>query len=308
MNKKIVITGASGIIGKKLIERLETEGYQITIFTRNPQIITERHKISTQFIKWNCEFQHTWKDALEEKDIVINLAGTNLSSKRWNRKFKNDIYNSRISCTRQLVNAISSCKKKPKTIISASAVGVYGDRRNELLSEESKPGSDFLAKLCYDWETETKNAEKYDARWVALRIGLVLSMNGGMLKNSLLPFRLFLGGKLGSGKQYFPWIHIDDLVNIIVHIVRNDEISGAINCAAPGITTAGEFAKTLGSVMSRPALFPAPKFLLRIIFGEIADVITSGQKVSIQKLLNSGYNFMFPELSMALKNLLRNDY
>jgi hypothetical protein len=305
MNKKIVITGASGIIGKKLIEQLEKDGHQITIFTRYPKTLTERYKIPIEFIKWNCEFQDTWKDALEEKDIVINLAGTNLSSQRWNRKFKNNIYNSRILCTRQLVNAISSCKKKPKTIISASAVGVYGDRKKELLNEDSKPGSDFLARLCSDWETETKNAEKYDVRWVALRIGLVMSMDGGILKNSLFPFRLFLGGKLGSGKQYFPWIHIDDLINIIIHIARNDEISGVINCAAPGIITASEFAKTLGNVMNRPSLFPVPKFLLRIIFGEIANVITSGQNVSIQKLLSSGYEFIYPELSISLKNLLQ---
>ena len=304
MKKKILITGASGLIGKRLVNDFVLSGFEVTVLTRKAKKQVQTFDDSPKFVQWNCENNKEWKDVLEGQDIVINLAGANLVSKRWDHRFKKLIYSSRINCTKQLVDAISQCTNKPETLITASAVGIYGDRGEEILTESSDAGEDFLARVCYDWEFEAKKVRAYNVRFVALRIGLVLSADGGVLKNSLLPFQFFVGGKLGNGKQFFPWIHIDDLVSIVGHTIDNPLLDGPVNCASPGIVREQEFAKTLGQVLKRPAIFPVPRFMLRIVLGEISESILSSQNISVEKLIKAGFEFKYPELSSALNQIL----
>ncbi len=196
---------------------------------------------------------------------MVHLAGANLGAKRWNEEYKKLAYDSRILSTRNLVEAIKSVEQKPKVFICSSATGIYGNRYDEVLDENSSPGNDFLATLCNDWEKEAKKVEQLGVRRVSIRTGLVLDKNEGLMKKLIPSFKIFLGGWLGNGKQWFPWIHIDDIVGIYLHAIDNSNINGAVNAASPGIVTNKEFSKMLGKVLSRPALFPIPKLALRII-------------------------------------------
>jgi len=304
MKKEIIITGATGLIGRKLCSKLLEQGNEITIFTRNPEEAKKVIKGAKKYVKWNYHKPEEWKDYLNETDSVIHLAGTNLGAKRWNYEFKKELFNSRIDSTRQLVNEIKKCRDKPKSFITASAVGFYGDRGEEELNEKSNPGKDFLSNLCSEWEKEAEKIEDQNVRRVSLRIGLTLSSEGGVLKKLLPPFKIFLGGPLGNGKQWFPWIHIEDLINILIHTIKTESLQGPLNAASPGIVRMNDFATSLGKVLQRPSFFLVPKFILKIVVGEFANAIVSGQKVSVDKLLSSGYNFRFTDLEKALKNLL----
>jgi len=305
MNKKIIVTGATGLIGRKLCSKLLDQGNEITIFTRNPEAAKKVMRGVKKYVKWNYNYPEEWKDYLNEADSVIHLAGTNLGAKRWNNKFKKELFNSRIESTRQLVNTIKNCENKPKSFITASAVGFYGDRADEVLIEKSNTGKDFLSNLCSEWEKEAEKIEDQNVRRVSLRIGLVLSNEGGALKKLLTPFKLFLGGPLGNGKQWFPWIHIEDLINIFIHTIETESLQGPLNIASPGIVRMNDFATSLGKVLQRPSIFQVPKFILNIAVGEFANAIVSGQKVSVTKLLNSGYEFKFENLEDALRDLLK---
>jgi hypothetical protein len=302
--KKIIVTGATGLIGRKLCSKLLEQGNEITIFTRNPEAAKKVMRSAKKYVKWNYNNPEEWKDYLNETDSVIHLAGTNLGAKRWNNEFKKELFNSRIESTRQLVNEIKKCRDKPKSFVTASAVGYYGDGGDEVLIEKSNPGKDFLSNLCYEWEKEAEKIEDQNVRRVSLRIGLTLSSEGGVLKKLLPPFKIFLGGPLGNGKQWFPWIHIEDLINIIIHAIKTDSLLGPVNIASPGIVRMNDFATSIGKVLQRPSFFQVPKFILKIAVGEFADAIISGQKVSVDKLLKSGFNFRFADLENALKNLL----
>ena len=260
--KKILITGATGLIGTEVCKKLISEGKEITVFTRNPERAKKVLPGVKNYIEWDYERMDDWMNELNGKDAIINLAGANLGTKRWNDKYKRKIYDSRIISTRRLVEAIKDCNPRPKVFISASAVGYYGDRGNEILTEESKPGKDFLANLCSDWEKEATKIEESSLRRVSLRTGIVLSKKGGALKQFLLPYKLFIGGPLGNGQQWFPWIHIDDLTELIIYSLKNENITGPINCASPGIVRMKEFTKTLGRVLHRPSLFSVPRFIL----------------------------------------------
>jgi len=305
MKKEIIITGATGLIGRKLCSKLLEQGNEITIFTRNPEAAKKVAKGATKYVRWNYHKPEEWKDYLNETDSVIHLAGSNLGAKRWNYEFKKELFNSRIDSTKQLVNTIKTCENKPKSFITASAVGYYGDRGDEVLIEKSNPGKDFLSNLCYEWEKEAEKIEDQNVRRVSLRIGLTLSNEGGVLKKFLPPFKIFLGGPLGNGKQWFPWIHIEDLINILIHTIKTESLQGPLNAASPGIVRMNDFATSLGKVLHRPSIFQVPKFILKIAVGEFADAIVSGQKVSVTKLLNSGYEFKFENLEESLRDLLK---
>ncbi len=305
MTKKIVITGATGAIGRNLCRKLIESGEEITVFTRNPEGARKILPAVKKFVEWNYESIDTWLQELYGKDVIVHLAGTNLGAKRWNDEYKKLAYDSRIISTRNLVEAIKLLEKKPKAFICSSAVGIYGNRYDEVLDESSLTGNDFMAVICKDWEKEAANVEQHGVRRVSVRTGLVMMKDDGVLKKMLLPFKLFIGGPLGNGRQWFPWIHIDDIVGIYIHAIDNESVSGAINGASAGIVTMKEFAKTLGKVLKRPSFFAVPKFAMKIATGEIADYAVMSQRTSAEKILKLGYKFKFENLEAALRDLLK---
>jgi uncharacterized protein (TIGR01777 family) len=307
MKKKIILTGATGTIGIKLCQKLIGLGSEITILSRNPANAAKILPRVKEFIKWDYESIDEWKQQLNGVDVVIHLAGANLGAKRWNKEYKKYAYESRIISTRKLVGAIAAVEKKPKAFICSSAVGYYGNRSDDYLSEEDEPSNNFLAKLCADWEKEAAKVETLGVRPVSVRTGLVLSRNEGLLKQMIPSYKLLLGGYLGNGRQWFPWIHIDDIVGIYLHIINDSAgggLKGAVNAASPGILRMKQFAKTLGRVLHRPSFLPIPKFVIKILKGELGNYAIDSQRVVMNKLLNSGYKFKYENLEDALRELL----
>jgi len=302
--KKIIITGATGSIGQRLVQELTARGDEVTVFTRNPKNTEEKLPTAKSIIKLDYYKPAEWKNHLNGVDAVVHLAGANLGAKRWNDKYKKLAYDSRIISTRNLVEAIKQTDQKPKVFICSSAVGIYGNRYDEVLDENSSLGNDFLANMCNDWETEAQEVEEFGVRRVSIRTGLVLDNNDSLLKKLLPTFKLFLGGYLGNGRQWFPWIHIDDVVGIYLHAIDKENISSVINGASPGIVTMRKFAKTLGKVLRRPSLFPVPKFAMKIVAGEVAEYAVMSQRTSVEKIINAGYNFKFENLEEALRDLM----
>ena len=305
--KKIVITGATGLIGRILLQDLSARGYELTVFTRNPGKVDRNLVSSTKIVKWDYNQPDEWEKHLDGKDIVVHLAGANLGAKRWNKEYKKLAYESRIKSTRNLVGAIAALGKRPDTLICSSAVGYYGNRGDDYLSEDEEPADNFLAKLCADWEKEAAKVEKFGLRSVSIRTGLVLSKNEGLLKQMIPSFKLFLGGYLGNGRQWFPWIHIDDIIGIYLQAIDNKSIKGPINAASPGIVTMKEFAGTLGKILKRPSLFPVPLFALKLVVGELGEYAVMSQRTSVDKILNAGYKFKFEELEESLADILKSD-
>lgn len=303
MKRKVIITGATGLIGKKLCNVLSDNDFEITVFTRN--VVKAKSALGTivNTVKWDYNKPEEWQDHLEDKEAIVHLAGANLSGKRWTNSYKKIIYDSRIISTKNLVNAIEKSNNKIKTFISSSAVGYYGARGEEILTEESKSGNDSLANVCFDWELEAQKAARLGVRTAMLRQGVVLSSEDGALKKLLLPFKLFVGGPLGNGRQWFPWIHIDDLVNIYLFILNNQTISGPINAVSQNRVRMNEFAKTLGKTLNRPSLFKVPEFVLQILVGEVASTIAASQNIIPKKLIDYNFKYKFEKLEEALKDL-----
>lgn len=305
--KKILITGATGSIGRRIVQDLFAKSNKVITFSRNPKSAEEKIPKEAAVVKWNYSEPDEWKEHLNGSDAVIHLAGANLSGRRWNDEFKKIAYESRIVSTRNLVEVIKSVEQKPKVFICANAVGIYGNRYDEVLDENSETGNDFLAKLCNDWETELKRVENYGVRWVSLRTGLVLSKGEGLLQQLYLPFKFFVGGPLAGGKQWFPWIHIDDIAGIYCHSLDNESVQGPVNAVSPNIVRMKEFANKFGKALNRPSIFPIPKLAMKLVAGEVADYAVMSQRVSVEKILNAGYKFKFENLEEALKNILKSD-
>lgn len=303
--KRIVITGATGLIGKKLVKTLIERGDEVIVFSRNAKKAKSIFPKVRECVEWNYQHPEQWKSKLENTDAVIHLAGINLFSKRWNDEFKRTVLESREVSTKNLVDAIKSCTNKPEVFVSASGIGYYGDCWETILNENSPKGNDFLADVCEVWEDESENVEVSGVRSVQVRTGLVLSTEDGALKQMLPAFKLFVGGPLGNGKQWSSWLHIDDIVGIYLHAIDNKNLSGAVNAASPNPVRMKEFASTLGKVLKRPSLFPVPIFILRLVVGEAAEVVTASQRVDPEKLLNTGYQFKFNNLEAALLDLLK---
>ena len=308
MINKIIITGATGLIGKSICKTLLQQGKEITIFSRNPDRAMQEVAGAANYVKWDYNDPDEWKEYLNINDAVIHLAGANLGAKRWNKAYKKLAYDSRVISTQNLVEAIAAVDEKPKAFICASAVGFYGNRGDDYLSEDEEPADNYLAKLCTDWEKEAEKVENFGVRRVSVRTGLVLSKDEGLLKQMVPAFKLFLGGYLGNGRQWFPWIHIDDIAEIYLHAIDNESagggLSGAVNAASPGIVRMKEFANVLGKVLQRPSLFPIPKFTVKLLKGELGDYVMDSQKVAVNKLLQNGYKFKFENLEKALRNIL----
>jgi uncharacterized protein len=305
MSKKIVITGASGLIGTNLTRALISRGDKVYVFTRNTDKAKNIIHGVSEYIKWDYNKPGEWTEHLNGKDAVIHLAGANISGKRWSANYKEIILRSRELSTRNLANAISSLHEKPEAFICASGVNYYGDSGDKSLTEKEEPGNDFLANVCKIWESEAKKVEKAGVRRISVRTGVVLTPEEGALKKMLITFKLFIGGPLGSGDQWFPWVHLDDIVNIYTYLLDNNNLSGAFNASSPNPVTMNEFAKTLGKIMKRPSFFKVPKFALKLAAGEVADIITASLKVVPERLLDHEYKFKFMNLKGALADLFK---
>lgn len=305
MSKKIIITGASGLIGRNLFNELLKRNYFVSLITTNKNKSKLLFSEVENIFEWDELEQNNFLEYLQNVDSIIHLSGANIANKRWSEKYKEEIFDSRINTTKKLVDIISQSKRKLQSFICASATGYYGDRKDELLTEESSCGNDFLSFICKNWEEEVSKVEQFGIRRVSIRTGIVLSKKDGALKRMLTPYKFFVGGPLGNGKQWFPWIHIEDIVNVYLFALENEMINGPVNAVSKNLLTMKEFANTLGKVLNRPSVFSVPEFALKIILGESAESILASQKVYPQKLIVNGFNFKFNNLEEALRNLIK---
>jgi uncharacterized protein len=297
---RILVSGASGLIGSALVASLKSSGAHIARLTRDGAA----HLNDEDRIPWNPQ-QPLSPAAVSGFDAVIHLAGESIVG-RWSDEKKAKIRDSRIDGTLTLAHALAQAKEKPEVFISGSAVGYYGDRGEEVVREESSPGSGFLAEVCQEWETATHPAAEAGIRTVQLRTGVVLSAKGGALATMLLPFKFGLGGRLGDGRQWMSWIDMQDMVGAIHHILKTDLVQGPVNMVAPRPVTNLEFTSTLGRVLSRPTFFPVPAFAVALAFGEMGkSVLLGSQRAEPTKLVMSGYPFRFRELRGSLESLLK---
>lgn len=295
---RVAVSGATGLIGGALTERLMQGGHDVIPFVRRPARPGERA------IAWDPARATIDGAALEGCEVVVHLAGENIFG-RWTADKKRRIRESRVAGTRLVSEAIAGLTRRPRVLLAASAVGYYGDRGAAELTEQTPPGDDFLAQVSRDWEVATAPAARAGVRVVNLRFGIVLASAGGALAKMLPAFRLGLGGRIGSGAQYFPWIALDDALGAILHALATESLSGPVNITAPHPVTQLEFVRTLGRVLRRPAVLPVPSFALRLVLGrEAAAMMESGQRVLPARLLASGYRFRFGELEPALRRLL----
>ncbi len=299
---KILIAGGTGMIGSVLSHSLLAKGHQVAIISRNPASVSQDY----QPISWD---ESSLAQGLENTDAVINLAGASLAGEnplqmRWTPKRKEAIISSRLTVGRRLVNAISKLNRPPQVFLQASAIGYYGNQSYAPADENSPLGNDFLADVCRDWEASTAELQDMGVRRLVIRIGLVLSQKGGLLPLLALPFRFFIGGKIGSGSQYLSWIHIKDIVDSIGFLVNDPKQQGVYNLTAPQPTTNQEFAKLLGKTLHRPVWLPVPSVILKLALGEAATLALDGRPVYPSRLLKSGYQYSFPDLEDSLSDLL----
>jgi len=291
---KIAIAGASGLVGSALIPALTADGAAVTRLVRSAPKAGE--------IEWHPNQVELNPQSLEGFEVIVNLAGENIAGGRWTDEQKRKIRDSRVSGTHLLSEAIAKLNDKVKAFICASATGIYGDRDDEPLDEQSESGGGFLAGVCREWEKACEPAIKAGVRVVNLRLGPILARNGGMLAKLLTPFKMGMGGKVGSGKQYISWVGLDDVVNAIKLAINDPGIRGPLNIVSPNPVTNEEFTRTLGHVLNRPTAFAVPAFAARLAFGEMADeMLLTSQKVIPKKLMSIGFEFQYPELEAAMR-------
>lgn len=299
-NQRILITGASGLVGSRLAAELAKLGAQPVAAVRRPVRDEARE------LYWNPDRGEIDRAKLEGIDAVVHLAGENISAGRWTEEFKQKILDSRVKGTHLVADALAHLERKPRVFISASAIGYYGNRGADVMTEQSSPDDDFLAQVCQQWEAAAQQARNAGIPVTNIRIGVVLSADGAALAKMLTPFKLGLGGKIGSGEQYMSWITIDDLVGAIIYLLsRSEPVAGPVNVVAPNPATNLGFTKTLGRVLGRPTVFPLPAFAVKLLFGEMGDaLLLSSTRVAPQALQSAGYQFQYPELEPALRHLL----
>jgi uncharacterized protein (TIGR01777 family) len=295
----VVVSGASGFIGSALVESLRGDGHRVRILRRG-------HITAGDEIGWDPEAGRIDAPALEGVDAVVHLAGEGIGEQRWTDEQKRKIRESRVRGTAALAAAVASRERKPRVFVSASAIGYYGDRGDEILTEDSAPGDDFLAEVCRAWEAETATAAEAGVRTVNTRTGIVLALHGGALQRMLLPFRLGLGGRQGSGKQWMSWITLADHVAALRHVIDHDTVRGPVNFTAPNPVTNAEFASTLGRALHRPTVFPTPMFALKLRYGDelVDSLLLVSQRVVPRKLEASSFVFGAPTLERAFDLLL----
>lgn len=296
---KVLVTGSSGMVGSALVKALQSKGHHVLRLVRNEA--TQDNEVSWDPITGTID-----SSKLEDVDAVVNLAGENISTGRWSPQKKKRIWDSRVLGTQNLVRALLKLQSPPKVLVNASAIGFYGDTGSTAVDENGAYGTGFLASVCKDWEQATQEAEKGEMRVVKLRIGMVVSPEGGALKKMLLPFKLGFGGKVGSGKQYMSWISIDDLVSMIIYSLENQNVSGVINAVAPNPVTNSEFTKALGKVLGRPTIFPLPAFVARTMLGEMADeLLLVSSRVLPKAILDHGFTFKYPKIEETLQRYIQ---
>jgi hypothetical protein len=305
---RIVIAGGSGLIGKALVQELLHDGEQVVILSRQPDLVSGMPS-GVRVLKWDGKNLDGWATEIEQTDVVINLTGENLSGtgfipSRWTSARKDRIINSRIDAGKVLTESILMASRRPGVFVQSSGVGYYGITRNKILTESDAAGNDFLAQLCVDWEASSAQVETIGVRRIIIRNGVVLTTESGALPLLSLPYRLFVGGRLGSGNQVYSWIHIQDEVSAIKYLIKNDNASGVVNLTSPQPLSNDEFGRTIGKVINRPHYFPIPAPIMNLMLGEVATMVLNGQQVMPQKLLDLGYRFKFPTLEQALTNLL----
>lgn len=301
---KILITGGTGLLGRSLCKLLRQAGHEPVVLSRNAASARTRLDSGIEVIEWQPRRERIPLEALHGVGAVINLAGENIGAGRWTASRKEAILSSRVDTTRALVKAFCDLSTRPEVLISGSAVGYYGTHGDEELTETAPPGTDFLARVCQAWEEEAYKATKLGMRVVTLRTGIVLSNEGGSLPRMVLPFRWYLGGPLGSGKQWLSWVHLDDALEIIRFALEHPTLDGPINVTAPHPVRQREFASALGQVLKRPSWLRVPAVILKVALGEMAEMILTGQRVIPARLIDAGYRFRYSSLLDALKDFL----
>ena len=300
---RILIAGGTGLIGTALVKSLRDNGNEVIILTRAPEQAGERAVSGVRLEMWDGRSTAGWGPLVEEVDAIVNLAGEGIADGRWTAARKRRIRDSRVEAGQALVAAVAEADAKPGVLIQSSAVGYYGPCADEILTEEAAAGSDFLAEVCVEWEASTVGVEEMGVRRPVIRTGVVLSAEGGAFPRMALPFRLFAGGPLGSGKQYFPWIHIDDEVAAIRFLLSSETASGPYNLTAPDPLRNRDFVRLLGRAMRRPAIVPTPSFALKAIFGEMSTVLLDGQRAVPARLQEAGFEYAYTDAGGALKDL-----
>lgn len=296
----ILISGSTGMIGTALIEALKGQNHRITRLVRSPL------RSSEPIVQWNPAAGTLPANEIADCDAVVHLAGESIAATRWTDAQKVKIRDSRVQGTKLLSETLAKLTKPPKVLVCASAIGYYGNRGDTILREDSGAGTGFLAEICQEWENAADPAKKKGIRVVHLRIGIVLTPKGGALAKMLLPFKLGVGGLVGSGRQYWSWVSLDDVIGAFHHALTNENLSGAVNAVAPRAVTNAEFTKALGKVLSRPTIFPLPGFAARLVLGEMADdLLLSSARIEPARLLATGYKFQHPDLEGALRALLQ---
>ncbi|PMB10028.1 TIGR01777 family protein [Fischerella thermalis CCMEE 5273] len=305
---KVAISGATGFVGSRLVEQLHKDGHRVLVLTRNiahaQKVFPKKAFSNVEIVAYTPTVSGTWQEAIASCDGVVNLTGEPIGEGRWTPERKQEILNSRKLTTQKIVEAIAKADPQPSVLVNASAIGYYGTSETATFDETSPSGNDFLAQVCQAWEAEATKVTQAGVRLVILRFGIVLGL-GGALGKMITPFKLFAGGPIGSGKQWFSWIHIDDLVNLIIQALTKPEMSGVYNATDPHPVRMSELSTTMGKVMHRPSWLPVPDFAIEALLGEGAVVVLEGQQVLPKRTLESGFEFQYPDLQPALETILK---
>src|SRR5262245_13606922 len=305
---RILVAGGTGLVGSRLVPRLIERGDEVGVLTRRPEVGKEKFGSACTVVSGDPMQEGPWMDAVADWDAVVNLVGENIFARRWRAWFRDLLRTSRIKSTENIAAALArkprSASGQPKILVNASAIGYYGPRGDEKLTEDSPAGDDFLAQLCLEWERATQAAAASGVRVAIVRVGVVLDRAGGALAQMLTPFKMFVGGPVGSGKQYVSWIHHEDLTGILLLALDRAEAAGPINGTAPNPLTNRQFSKALGRALHRPSFMRTPKFMLRIMLGQVASVVTTGQRVLPARARALSYEFKFPDIDAALADVL----
>jgi uncharacterized protein len=300
---RVIVTGGSGLIGRGLVASLAQDGHEVIVLSRNPDAVKNLPK-GARAEKWDGKPAQGWGKFVNGADAIVNLAGATISE-RWSDARKQEIRESRVNAGKAIVEAVTAAEQKPRVVIQSSAVGYYGPRGTEEITEDSSAGKDFLASVCRDWEASTAELDNMGIRRPIIRTGVVLDKNGGALPKMVMPIKMFVGGPIGSGKQYLPWIHLQDEVAAIRWLIDNPKARGVYNLSAPKPLTNREFTQAIGRVLGRPTFMPVPVFAMQTMFGEMSTLLLDGQREMPARLVKDGFRFKFTDAEAALRDVLK---